>query len=71
MNDLANTLLVSFVQHFGQLYGQESSFITYICLVHLSEDIKVHGHLYLISGVPFENALEKQTKKWSEGYTVL
>ena len=30
MNDLANTLLVSFVHHFGQLYGQESSFITYM-----------------------------------------
>lgn len=30
INDLANTLLVSFVQHFGQLCGQDLSFITFM-----------------------------------------
>lgn len=28
-------------------------------LTHLSDDVKVHGHLDLISGFPFENYLKK------------
>jgi len=31
-------------------------------LTHLSDDVKVHGHLDLISGFPFENYL-KQIKR--------
>lgn len=58
LNDFANTLLVSFIEHFGQLYGE---FLVYNIhgLVHLSEDVKVHGNLDLISAFPFENFLGK------------
>lgn len=59
LNDFANTLLRSFVKHFGELYGQ--GFLVYNIhgLIHLSDDVKVHGHLDLISGFPFENYLKK------------
>lgn len=59
LNDFANTLLRSFVKHFGELYGQ--GFLVYNIhgLTHLSDDVKVHGHLDLISGFPFENYLKK------------
>lgn len=59
LNDFANTLLRSFVKHFGELYGQ--GFLVYNIhgLCHLSDDVKVHGHLDLISGFPFENYLKR------------
>ncbi|XP_058631559.1 uncharacterized protein LOC131540562 [Onychostoma macrolepis] len=59
LNDFANTLLRSFVKHFGELYGH--CFLVYNIhgLTHLSDDVKVHGHLDLISGFPFENYLKK------------
>ncbi|XP_056608437.1 uncharacterized protein si:dkey-242h9.3 isoform X1 [Triplophysa dalaica] len=62
LNDLAHTLLVSFVTHFGELYGPE--FVTYNVhgLTHLSEDVRRHGNLDLISGFPFENYLGKMKK---------
>ncbi|GAA6097846.1 uncharacterized protein LOC113076649 isoform X1 [Tachysurus ichikawai] len=62
MNDLANTLLLSFVEHFGQLYGEEFLVYNIHGLVHLSEDVKIHGNLDLISGFPFENFLGKLKK---------
>ncbi len=62
MNELANSLLVSFVEHFGQLYGEEF-WVYYIHgLVHLSEDVKIHGNLDLISAFPYENFLGKLKK---------
>ncbi|KAI5611118.1 hypothetical protein C0J50_0024, partial [Silurus asotus] len=62
MNDFANTLLVSFVKHFSKLYG--SDFVVYNIhgLIHLSSDVRLHGHLDLISGFPFENYLQKLKK---------
>ncbi len=59
LNDFANTLLRSFVKQFGELYGQ--GFLVYNIhgLTHLSDDVKVHGHLDLISGFPFENYLKQ------------
>nr|XP_055037851.1 uncharacterized protein LOC129425744 [Misgurnus anguillicaudatus] len=53
MNEFAKTLLVSFVEHFSKLYG--SDFVVYNIhgLIHLSDDVGLHGHLDLISGFPF------------------
>lgn len=48
--DCAKNLLVSFVEHFGKLYGEGF-------LVHLSDDVKRHGCIEGISGFPFENFL--------------
>lgn len=62
MNYLANTLLVSFVEHFGQLYGEEFWVYNIHGLVHLSEDVKIHGNLDLISAFPYENFLGKLKK---------
>ena len=46
------------MDHFSQLYGTD--FVVYNThgLVHLCDDVKVHGHLDLISGFPFENYLQ-------------
>ncbi|XP_051787729.1 uncharacterized protein si:dkey-242h9.3 [Erpetoichthys calabaricus] len=62
MNDFANSLLVAFVKHFSELYGPE--FVSYNVhgLTHLSQDVKVHGSLDVISGFPFENYLRKLKK---------
>lgn len=62
MNDFARALLCSFVDHFSQLYGAQFVVYNIHGLVHLSEDVKVHGHLDLISGFPFENYLYKLKK---------
>lgn len=62
MIDLANTLLLSFVEHFGQLYAEEFLVYNIHGLVHLSEDVKIHGNLDTISGFPFENFLGKLKK---------
>lgn len=59
LNDFANTLLRAFVKHFGELYGQEFVVYNIHGLIHLSEDVRVHGNLDLISGFPFENYLKK------------
>lgn len=61
MNELAKTLLVSFVEDFGQLYGE---FLVYNIhgLVHLSDDVKIHGNLDLISAFPYENFLGELKK---------
>lgn len=55
MNELAKSLLVSFVEHFGQLYGEEFLVYNIHGLVHLSDDVKIHGNLNLISAFPYEN----------------
>ncbi len=62
----ANSLLVSFVEHFGCLYGQEFLVYNVHSLVHLSQDVKVHGNLDLISAFPYENFLG-QLKKMVRG----
>lgn len=56
--DFAKTLLVSFVEHFGQLYGKENLVYNVHGLIHLSSDVKEHGQcLDNISVFPFENYL--------------
>lgn len=48
-----------FVQHFGELYGEK--FIVYNVhgLLHLVEDVKIHGPLDSFSAFPSENYLGK------------
>ncbi|KAK0148197.1 hypothetical protein N1851_012082 [Merluccius polli] len=43
MNELANTLLVSFVEHFGQLYGESFGFITFMvwCISVMSKSTAI------------------------------
>jgi len=48
---------VSFVEHFGVLYGQEFLCYNVHGLVHLCEDVKQHGNLEEFSAFPFENFL--------------
>nr|XP_020471113.1 uncharacterized protein LOC109968894 [Monopterus albus] len=56
--DFAKTLLVSFVEHFGQLYGKDNLVYNVHGLIHLSDDVKKHGQwLDNISGFPYENYL--------------
>lgn len=57
MNDLAHSFLVSFVEHYGLLYGKEMVVYNIHGLVHLASDVKVHGPLDSISGFPYENYL--------------
>ena len=62
LNDFAVTLLTSFVDHIGQLYGCEFLFYNIHGLTHVSDDVKIHGHLDCRSGFPFENYLRKLKK---------
>lgn len=62
MNELANTMLVSFVEHFGQLYGEQFLVYNIHGLVHLSDDVKTHGNLDPISAFPYENFLGRLKK---------
>lgn len=57
-SDFAHTLLVSFVEHFGQLYGRENLVYNVHNLIQLPDDVKEHGEcLDNISRFPFENYL--------------
>lgn len=47
MNDLANSILLLFVEHFAQLNGQEFEVYNFHGLMHLCEDAKAHGNLDL------------------------
>lgn len=55
--DYAHQLLVSFVQHFSQLFGPTALVYNVHCLVHLTEDVKKYGPLDQFSAFPFENYL--------------
>lgn len=57
LNAFVKRLLVSFVEHFSKLYGPEFVVYNIHGLIHLSDDVKIHGHLDVISGFPFENYL--------------
>ena len=60
--DYAHTLLVLFSQPFSQLYGPDKVTYNVHVLVHLAEDVKVHGNLYMFSAFPFENVLGRLKK---------
>ena len=56
-NELAHTFLISFFQHFGQVYGRENLVYNVHGLVHLASDVKLFGPLDNFSSFPFENFL--------------
>lgn len=58
-NDYANDALVLFVQHFGKLYGDMYLSYNVHNLVHLAQDVKVHGNLDSFSAFKFENFMQK------------
>lgn len=57
MLDFAHKPMVSFVEHFGQLYGKDEIVFTVHQLIHLAEEYRQFGPLDNISGFPFENCL--------------
>ena len=70
-NELANTFLVSFVQHFGQVYGRENLVYNVHGLVHLASDVKLFGPLDNFSSFPFENFLCKLKRYVKKPYGIL
>jgi len=62
LNDQAQRVLVNFVQHFGELYGQEFLSYNVHALVHLADEAKLHGALDNVSCFVFENYLGKIKK---------
>ena len=55
----ANTLLQTFVTHYGDLYGKDLIVYNVHGLLHLAQDCKNFGCLDSISAFPFENYLGK------------
>lgn len=55
----AHDVLVGFVNHFCQIYGEENAVYNVNGLTHLSEDAEKNGSLDNISSFPFENFLCK------------
>lgn len=53
----AHKLMVSFVEHFRQLYGKDEIVYNIHQLIHLAEEYRKFGTLDNISGFPFENYL--------------
>lgn len=60
--DYANDALVLFVQHFGKLYGDMYLSYNVHNLVHLAQDVKVHGNLDSFSAFKFENFMQQLKK---------
>lgn len=58
-NVYAHDILVAFVYHFGQLYGNDMMVYNVHGLVHLSNDAAKYGSLDNVSSFPFENLLRK------------
>ena len=57
MLSFAERLMVSLVQHYGQLYGTDEIVYNVHQHIHLAEEYKNFGSLDSISGFPFENYL--------------
>ena len=55
--DYAHELLVTFVEHSSKLYGKEFLVYNVHSLVHLCNNVKLHGSLDKFSAFPFENFL--------------
>lgn len=56
-NEYAQNLLITFVHHFGQLYGNDMIVYNVHGLIHLADDAKTFKSLENISEFPFENLL--------------
>jgi hypothetical protein len=61
-NAVAKTLLRNFVEHYTSLFGRSMVVYNVHSLIHLSDDVMVHGPLDDFSAFPFENFLQ-QVKK--------
>lgn len=55
--EYAQNLLITFVHHFGQLYGNDMIVYNVHGLIHLADDAKTFKSLENISEFPFENLL--------------
>ena len=53
MVEFAHRLTVSFVDHFGQLYGRDEIVFSVHQLIHLADEYKQFGPLDNVSGFPF------------------
>lgn len=58
----AETLLQMFVAHFGQIYGNDAIVYNVHSLVHLAQDVRLHGCLDNIAAFPYENHLQMLKK---------
>ncbi len=58
----SETLLQLFVTHFGQIYGKDSLVYNIHSLVHLAQDVRLHGCLDNIAAFPYENHLQMLKK---------
>ena len=56
-NSVAQELLVKFVKHFSNLYGEEMLVYNFHNLIHLCDDVLIHGPLDQFSAFPYENFL--------------
>lgn len=53
MVEFAHRLIISFVEHFGQLYGRDEIVFSVHQLIHLVDEYKQFGPLDNVSGFPF------------------
>ncbi|KAG7455521.1 hypothetical protein MATL_G00257620 [Megalops atlanticus] len=58
----AQTLLKSFVSHFADIYGKDQIVYNVHGLVHLADEVELHGCLDKFSAFPFEDYLQKIKK---------
>lgn len=58
----AEILLQMFVTHFGQVYGKDALVYNVHSLVHLAQDVRLHGCLDNFSPFPYENYLQMLKK---------
>jgi hypothetical protein len=58
-NGYTHELLVAFVKHFCEMYGDENAVYNIDGLVHLAKEAKLFGSLDNISSFPYENYLTK------------
>ena len=68
--EYAKTLLKTFVNHYADIYGKDLVVYNVHGLIHLPDDVKMHGPLDTFSSFPFENYLQK-LKKWLGNHSFL
>ncbi|CAN7979309.1 unnamed protein product, partial [Ixodes persulcatus] len=61
--EYAGALLKHFVATFMRIYGEDQVSYNVHCLIHLSEDVKVHGAIDRFSAFPFENNMRHVKKE--------
>lgn len=60
--DYAEKLLVHFVNVFITIYGNHAVSLNVHCLVHIVDDVRIHGPLHGYSAFPFENYMPRLKK---------